>query len=299
MKARDFYLLRIARIVPLFLLLLALLSCLHLFDVKHFMISDATGGLGEALMAAITFRINVLEATKGYLPANWDILWSLSVEEMFYLFFPVACIVFSRTKFMIGVLALFITLGPLGRTVFSQGNEIWKEYSYLGSMDAISLGILTALITTRFRFSRSGLIWLCCTGVSLLIFTLGCSRIAKGWGLNRLGLDMTILAIGTCMILLVAAQSQWKAPRIFYPILKLGELSYEIYLTHMFVILAFFHLFLKYEKPVMLIPLLFIVSILFSGFLGEIVARYYSEPLNNYIRKKLNFRKFCEIETHS
>ena len=84
----EFYLIRFARIAPLLLTLLAILSLLHAFHLKNFTVSDQAGGLSNALFAALTLHVGYLEATKGYLPANWDILWSLSVEEMFYLFFP-------------------------------------------------------------------------------------------------------------------------------------------------------------------------------------------------------------------
>lgn len=285
LSARDFYWLRVARIVPLFAALLGILSMLHLAGVQYFVVSEKTGGLGEALLAALTFRVNVLEANLGWLPPSWDILWSLSVEEMFYFFFPIICIFWGRSKFLFIVLALFVAMGPLGRTIFAQGNEIWAEYSYLGSMDAISLGVLTALLSARVRFSRPALLWSASIGVLLLIFILGFSRTANLWGLKRLGLDMTILAIGTCLIMVAAAQSRWQAPRLFYPLLKLGERSYEIYLTHMFVILAFFALFLRLEKPVEMVPVFFAVSILASMLLGELVGRYYSEPLNSLLRK--------------
>lgn len=79
----------------------------------------------RALLATLTFHINVLEAHRGYLPANWDILWSLSVEEMFYLFFP---LVRRYTKLFIVVLLILVILGPFAR---SHGNSIWKEYFYL------------------------------------------------------------------------------------------------------------------------------------------------------------------------
>ncbi len=81
---RDFYLLRFARIAPLLLLLLAMLSALHAAGLRDFVVSAKTGGLGRALLAALTFHVNLLEAQRGYLPGSWDVLWSLSVEEMFY-----------------------------------------------------------------------------------------------------------------------------------------------------------------------------------------------------------------------
>src|SRR5437879_6225338 len=152
---KGFYLMRFARIAPLLLLILGVLSGLHLAQVEHFVVSAKTGGLGRALLAALTFHVNVLEARRGYLPGNWDILWSLSVEEMFYLFFPVVARLFGRGKLFIAVLLGFVALGPFARTVFTHGNETWKEYSYLGGMDAIAMGCLTALVASRIQFSRN------------------------------------------------------------------------------------------------------------------------------------------------
>ena len=85
---RDFYMMRFARIAPLLFFLLAVLCALHLAGLRSFVVSPKTGGLGRALLAALTFHVNVLEARRGYLPGNWDVLWSLSVEEVFYFAFP-------------------------------------------------------------------------------------------------------------------------------------------------------------------------------------------------------------------
>jgi peptidoglycan/LPS O-acetylase OafA/YrhL len=51
-KVRDFYVLRFARIAPLFLLLLAVLSGLHFAHVPNYVVTARTGGLGRALLAA-------------------------------------------------------------------------------------------------------------------------------------------------------------------------------------------------------------------------------------------------------
>ena len=87
-RIADFYRLRFARIVPLLVALLAVLSVLHLARVPWFVINPERSTLPRALLAAATFHINWLESQRGYLPPNWDVLWSLSVEEVFYLFFP-------------------------------------------------------------------------------------------------------------------------------------------------------------------------------------------------------------------
>ena len=115
LRVRDFYLLRFARIAPLMLLLLLVLSCLHLAHVSGFVVSANTGGLGRALLAAFTFHIGYLEATKGYLPGGWDILWSLSVEEMFYLAFPLLARFVRKRWILMCLLVLFVIAGPFAR----------------------------------------------------------------------------------------------------------------------------------------------------------------------------------------
>ena len=283
-NVREFYALRFARIAPLLFLLLAVLCAFHAAGLKDFVVSADTGGLGRALIAALTFQVNLLEAQRGYLPGNWDILWSLSVEEMFYLFFPALCWLLGRGRPLVVLLLGFVILGPIGRTAFAHGNEIWQETSYLGSMDAIALGCLTAMGLSRVRLTRSVLRAAGGLGAAMLMFILGFSNQVDAWGLGHSGLDMTILAIGTCLIIAAAAQSGWKSPRVIFPLLNLGQRSYEVYLTHMFIVFAMFALFRTAGSPLPAVPILFVTVILLSGLIGEWVARYYSEPMNRLLR---------------
>ena len=285
-NVREFYQLRFARIGPSLLLLLAVLSSLHLAHIEQFVVSQKTGGLGRALLAALAFHINLLEARRGYLPPSWDIMWSLSVEEMFYLFFPLACLLFRRVRFLLIALLVFVVLGPFARAYAFNHNPVWREYSYLGGMDAIALGCLTALFVARRRLSRSMLWMVGSWGAAFLIFILGFSVRAYTWGLGRIGLDMTILALGACMVIAVVAQTQWSAPRILTPLLKAGRRSYEIYLTHVFVVLGIFNIFVAANKPMKAVSALFIIVIVVAVVLGELVARCYSEPMNRWLRER-------------
>ncbi len=261
----DFYRLRFARIAPLLFLLLAVLSVLHLAQLPNFVVSAKTGGLGRALIAALTFHVNVLEARRGYLPGSWDILWSLSVEEMFYLFFPLVCRLLGKGKLLVPLLLGFVVLGPFARTVLTHGNPVWREYSYFGGMDAIALGCLTAIVMSRQALSRRGLRLCTILGPTLLVFILGFSNLTQRLGLDRSGLDMSVVALGACLVIAAAATTQWRGPRILTPLLRLGQRSYEVYLTHMFVVLGFFATFARMGKPMLGVPLLFILVILASG----------------------------------
>ena len=285
-SVRDFYALRFARIAPLLVLLLAVLCALHAAGLKDFVVSEKTGGLGRALIAALTFHVNVLEAHRGYLPGNWDILWSLSVEEMFYLFFPPVSRLLGRGKWFVAFLLILVVLGPLSRTTLAHGNEVWQEYSYLGGMDAIALGCLTAIACSRNTIARRVIWVLAGLGTVLVLFILVLSNLARAWGLTRCGLDMTILAIGSCMVIAAAAETRWKSPRVILPLITLGRRSYEVYLTHMFVVFTLFGLFKSAGLPLGAVPALFIGVILISGLMGELVARFYSEPMNRWIRQR-------------
>jgi peptidoglycan/LPS O-acetylase OafA/YrhL len=212
---------------------------------------------------------------------------------MFYLLFPLVCFLFAgnklfgRGKLFIAILITFVVLGPFGRTVWTHGNLIWRDYSYLGGMEGIALGCLTALIVSRTHFSRTA-VWIMGSGGALIVtLSLIFSWQTRHDWLGVTGLRMTILGIGTCMFIGATAQTQWKAPRILSPLLKIGQYSYEIYLTHVFVVFGLLSLFLGAGKPMSLVPVYFVGTILISGLLGAAVANLYSEPMNRFLRSKL------------
>jgi len=153
-------------------------------------------------------------------------------------------------------------------------------------MDAIAFGCLTALFLSQIRLSLPVLRALCVLGAAILIFSLCFSLRAYSWGLGRNGLDMTILAIGTCMVIAAASQTQWQSPRLLTPLLRLGQRSYEVYLTHMFVVFAMFGIFTKLGSPIRAVPVLFASVILLAGIVGEAVARLYSDPMNRFLRRR-------------
>jgi peptidoglycan/LPS O-acetylase OafA/YrhL len=88
------------------------------------------------------------------------------------------------------------------------------------------------------------------------------------------------------MVIAAAAETRWKSPRVILPLITLGRRSYEVYLTHMFVVFTLFGLFKSAGLSLGAVPALFIGVILISGLLGELVARFYSEPMNRRIRQR-------------
>jgi peptidoglycan/LPS O-acetylase OafA/YrhL len=296
---RQFYLMRFARIVPSLIGLLFLLSVLDRFSVPYFTINTQHTSLGRALLAALTFHINWLEARTGYLPANWDVLWSLSVEEVFYVFFPLLCTLVRRQAALIALLGCLIVIGPFAR-VLTQ-NELWSDYGYFSCMDGIAFGCLAAMLAAKVKFSHKTNLIFGISGSLLCIFIDVLRGPAAHLGLYKVGLDVTTLEIGTAL-LLIALQQNFETLRpdlspgkaataLFHSTASLrwfGRNSYEVYLTHMLVVWPIVVLFFHFHQSINTAPFWFLAATALAGVLGYAVARFYSEPLNHWLRMRFS-----------
>jgi peptidoglycan/LPS O-acetylase OafA/YrhL len=287
----SFYRMRAARILPCLLLLIAVLSALHLAGFSDYIIPPARASLTRVVVAALTFHINWLEGMRGYLPGNWDVLWSLSVEEVFYFGFPLLCLALRRERWALLSMLLLIVIGPVNRTLL-EGREPWNEYAYLSCMDGIAFGCLAAWISARSQADRSVARIAMGLGVAAVVLVLVVFRIpALDPGLARIGLDVTILELGVALVLYALANGVGNhALSKGTGLIQLaGRSSYEIYLTHMFVVLALMHPFKAWcgETPHRsAYPIAYVVMLAISIALGTAVSRWYSEPINRKLRRK-------------
>jgi peptidoglycan/LPS O-acetylase OafA/YrhL len=128
------------------------------------------------------------------------------------------------------------------------------------------------------------LCWLGGVGAALLTFCVVFSRTAYAWIPERTGLYMSVVGIGAAMLIAVAAQTGWRSPSFLAPVLLAGQRSYEVYLTHMFVVVALDAAFVATGAAMWAVPLFFLATIACAVLLGEVVARFYSEPMNRGLR---------------
>lgn len=283
---RDFWLRRVARIAPLLLLLLAVLSVMHLLGIPDYVIKRPTQSLGGALASALGLYLNWYEGQTGWLPGGWDVLWSLSIEEVFYLGFPVLCLLLRRRTPLVVVLLLLALSLPLTRGALSN-NEIWQEKAYLPGMGAIATGVLAALVSNRWRLSLRTSALLRLAGIVGLLAVLLCG--GELWTSLGEGV-MLVLTFSAAALLLALDQRQRLQPspgatglgwlRVF------GKLSYEIYLTHMFVVYALVGLYRISGEDVRHGYWWYLPLLLLCWGLGAITKRLWSGPWDRYLRAR-------------
>jgi peptidoglycan/LPS O-acetylase OafA/YrhL len=281
----SFYRMRFARIAPCLLLLLLILTTLHLTGAPDFVIRPERASLGRALLAALTFHLNWLEGHRGYLPGGWDVLWSLSVEEAFYLVFPLAAVLLRSERLFMLVLGALVVIGPCYRGMLGDTEPLplW-DYAYLSCTDAIAFGCIAALVTHHRLLGPRGLRLTLAAGCLLSLLTLMCSE-NEGPGLARFGFNLTALELGVALMvvafgsgvgnLAMARGTRW--------LRAVGRCSYEIYLFHMLIVLGLIAIVRRLHVT-RAFPLWYAAMLGGGILLGCLIARIYSEPLNRRIR---------------
>jgi len=278
MDARAFWVRRAARILPCLVVLIAVLSVLHLLNVQGYTIWREGQSLSGAIVAAIGFHINWYEGRTGYLPGSWDILWSLAVEEIFYLGFPIACLLIRSRVAMMIVLALFAASLPVLKAT-TGGSEIWQQKAYLPGMSAISSGVLAALIAAKIPISSV-------TQLRIL-YGLGTAGLLAVMGLtDRIAaleyvLPLLLTASAVCLILGFHWHEKLGTLRSLPGTAwlgSMGRLSYEMYLSHMFVVLSVASLVKAAQWDPYWGFVWYVPAILMAWGLGFLIERYFSMP---------------------
>ncbi len=284
LKVRAFYARRFARIVPCLVALVAVLSVLHLLGATDYVINRAGESLPRAILAAFGLHLNWYEGMKGYLPGGWDVLWSLSIEEVFYIGFPLVCLLTRRTWVLAPMLVVLALSLPWTHAALA-GNEIWQEKAYLPGMSAIAIGVLGALLAARWRTPSTAQIRvLAWTGIVGLLAVL-----VAGDGLWSLMRDGYLLVLSLSAMALVIACDK-RPPRAVRGLGWLrawGRLSYEIYLTHMFVVYGVVRLFKARGGDLRTGFLWYVPAILLCWLLGKGVERWLSTPCERWLRNRM------------
>ncbi len=284
----QFYANRFARIAPLLIALLLLLSLLHWLGVYGYTVAGRGQSLAGTVAAALGLYLNVYEARTTQLPIAWSVLWSLSIEEIFYLVFPVACRLLKPSVVLLSVaVGLALSLPWLIRSI-STANLLWHFKATLPGIAAIATGVASAMIAGRLNQLPR---W-----IGTAVLTAGSSAMLASliwngplWQYLGEGWTMLVLSLGTAGVLAALStqgRASWRlAPLI--PLASVGLLSYEIYLTHAFVVNTVLMLVFKIGIGPVCGVLSYIVVLPCACALGWLVASRFTRPAGRLVARCL------------
>ncbi|MFT4256418.1 MAG: acyltransferase [Pseudoxanthomonas sp.] len=288
---RAFYVRRAARILPLLLALLAVLSAMHLLGVPYYVIDGPDQSLPGALLSALGLYLNWYEGRTGWLPGGWDVLWSLSIEEVFYLGFPLLCLLLRNRVLLMVLLAMFALSLPATRATLD-GNEIWQEKAYLPGMAAIATGVLTAMLVHGKTMPPRTARLLRVGGAVGLLAVFLCGR--EVWA--SLGNGYMLVLTGAAAMGVAGARDDGVPMRGLGWLRSFGRFSYEIYLGHMFVVFALVALYKLCGGDVRSGFWWYAPLLVLCWALGWVVARGFSEPCGRWLRRR-GLRSYGSMQT--
>jgi len=226
---RRFYYRRALRILPIYYAVLIALAVLSRIGFISRPASWSFLGLSAIYLANMTELFGV--------PMQYGVLWTLAIEEHFYLIWPTVVHRISRRKVAIAGLAIFIFCALLRYYYCVKGYDAGHGYTWLYA-DGLALGAILAAIARGAWGTRTAMKTIAALVLagSLAMFALGAPGIFLAS--HRIGMVLrpTVLNLffaGVVMLFLLIGTSRWQW-LVNRPLLKFfGEISYGVYLIHM------------------------------------------------------------------
>jgi peptidoglycan/LPS O-acetylase OafA/YrhL len=232
---QRFYYRRALRILPAYYLTLLLLV---LFGITSH----------AFLLTSLLYSSN-LSALFG-ISLSYPVLWSLAVEEHFYLVWPTAARSMSSTL-LLKVLLGIIALSPVSLLLYHvhavRTNTTSADFGFYtwNNLDGLALGAIIAILLRRPSWTRKRAGWLAMGlfSVALVVVLIGLPlgiltrKCAFGEGFQHVPWNLSFGAF--LVTLTLAGSGKWKSlvtPRL---LIFFGRISYGLYLYHLMVLMAY------------------------------------------------------------
>ena len=169
-------------------------------------------------------------------------LWSISVEEQFYLLFP-ACVKALKGKF-IGAFGLFIMLGSFVYLYFEGMNRFHYDNAWYNSGSqamyfGAGMAIAAYLHNKRYEVKNVYRVFLLVAAFAICYVTtayLGPNFVNPGVSAISLCMQYALVAIGCSALLFGVYRCGWSFPQWM---VSLGKISYGLYVFHTFSMFTF------------------------------------------------------------
>lgn len=234
LNLRHFYARRALRILPVYLAFLGVVALLQALTPFH----QSAG----AWAADLTFTSNFLR------PGVWTTshLWSLAVEEQFYLLWPVLFVLLGggrRPRPLLFIFAGVMAVAPIARVLTYLGaappglSRLLTSFSFFNQFDALALGCAAAYALYRWPARTEAVLasrpWL--PAAAALALVLGPYGLVHGLKLGAftVPLGYTCEDLGIIVLILQSVVRPGLGPYPFLnwpPVCRLGILSYSVYL---------------------------------------------------------------------
>lgn len=281
---RRFYIRRALRILPAFYLLLLLLCIL-----------PRTGWLEGRHVGwpfiALSFFYLANMASLFRIPSQYTVLWSLAVEEHFYLLWPTAVRRYSERILTWSAIGLCVVCPLLRAWAFWLGDTSVEGYTWLVA-DSLAMGALLAVLSRGPLAARGPM-----RSFSLAMLFIGTALLAAltpfdiwrgvtfcGWVFRLTAVNL--LCTGILGLTLLIGTSAWQR-LVQPPVLRFfGEISYGLYLIHMlagdFIDHWMIHFFPSYAFRLTqnfdVVVFRFLMNTAFAVAIAYLSRRYFEEP---------------------
>jgi len=228
---RRFYVRRALRILPAFYAMLLLLALWP--EQSH------------AYLWLSFFYMSNLAPLFG-IRMTYGMLWSLAVEEHFYLVWPFAVRRLSNRTLLICAISIFVAV-PLLRAWYFSSPELPEGFAYFTWLvaDGLAAGAILALFVRRPECSRKHIAWFSGAAICLsMLVVLGEAHYGVLTQRRLPGAIFILTAVhlfflGVTGLTLLVGTSRWSF-LVDRPVLRFfGEISYGLYLIHWLVFASF------------------------------------------------------------